>query len=67
MFVVACNALPAGGIAVYNPKGVCIASSASEDVMFVTCELDGVLPRDDATQPMGALSYFDYQRPELYR
>ena len=66
VYVVACNALPAGGIAVYDPKGVCIASYAGDDEMLVTCEFDGVLPRDDVTQPMGGLSYFDYQRPELY-
>lgn len=66
VFVVACNALPAGGIAVYDPKGVLIGSYAGDDETIFICELDGKLPRDDASQPMGSLSYFDYQRPELY-
>ncbi|MBO4353033.1 MAG: hypothetical protein J5818_06025, partial [Eggerthellaceae bacterium] len=66
VYVVACNALPAGGIAVYGPKGELVTSYAGDDEVLITCELDSVLPRNDPEQPMGSLSYFDYQRPELY-
>ena len=46
---------------------VVLQDDAGSDEALIVCDLDGVLPRNDASQPMGGLSYFDYQRPELYK
>lgn len=75
VYVVACNALSAaldgtmrgGGMAVYDPKGNVLVDYAGSDEALIVCDLDGVLPRNDTSQPMSGLSYFDYQRPELYK
>ena len=50
-----------------SPKGNVLVDYTGSDEALIVSDLDGVLPRNDTSQPMAGLSYFDYQRPELYK
>lgn len=82
LYAAACNALqrknrgdiPAasadditgGGIAVYDPKGRCIASCFDTDERMLLCDLAGPLPREIPDGDMHSISYFDRRRTELF-
>ena len=57
-----------GGCAVYDPKGILIASDFSLEEKLLICDLspDG-LQRNYPDNDMRHISYYDHRRPELYR
>lgn len=73
-FVAACNLpFPAedggrrgGGMAVFDPKGECIASCYGTEDQMLLCTLSGPLPRELPPGDMHAISYFDRKRTELF-
>ena len=73
-FVAACNLLfpekdgipRGGGIAVFDPKGNCIASHYGTEDHLLLCTLSGPLPRELPPGDMHNISYFDRKRTELF-
>jgi predicted amidohydrolase len=73
-FVAACNLpFPAkngeprgGGMAVFDPKGECIASYYGTEEHLLLCTLSGPLPRELPPGDMHHISYFDRKRTELF-
>lgn len=74
VFLVACNAIlpedhhsgSGGGLAVFNPKGLLVTSYFGCDEHFLTCDLEGMLPREYPQGDMHHISYFDRRKPNLY-
>ena len=82
VYVAACNALRykrpysaagpqqeviGGGCAVYDPKGLLIASDFSLEEKLLICDLSPAgLQRNYPDNDMRHISYFDRRRPELY-
>ena len=58
--------LAGGGAIVFDPKGVVIAECFSSENTLIVASLPGPLPREANEERMGALSYFNHRRPELY-
>lgn len=73
-FVAACNlpfpaengARRGGGMAVFDPKGECIASYYGTEEHMLLCTLSGPLPRELPPGDMHGISYFDRKRTELF-
>ena len=73
-FVAACNLpFPAknganrgGGMAVFDPKGACVASYYGTEEHMLLCALSGPLPRELPPGDMHSISYFDRKRTELF-
>ena len=73
-FVAACNlpfpakngASRGGGMAVFDPKGECIASYFGTEEHTLLCTLSGPLPRELPPGDMHSISYFDRKRTELF-
>ncbi len=73
-FVAACNlpfpaengALRGGGMAVFDPKGNCVASYYGTEDHMLLCALSGPLPRELPPGDMHNISYFDRKRTELF-
>ena len=56
-----------GGCAVYDPKGILIASDFSPEEKLLICDLSPAgLQRNYPDNDMRHISYFDRRRPELY-
>ena len=74
-FVAACNLpFPAkdgvprgGGMAVFDPKGECIAAYYGTEEHLLLCTLSGPLPRELPPGDMHHISYFDRKRTELFK
>ncbi|MBR3350009.1 MAG: hypothetical protein IKG55_08035, partial [Solobacterium sp.] len=83
VYVAACNALRfrqssslsadqeqaviGGGCAIYDPKGLLIASDFSLEEKLLVCDLSpDKLQRNYPVKDMRHISYFDRRRPELY-
>jgi len=60
------DSLTGGGAIVFDPKGIVMAECFSSENALVVAALPGPLPRETNKERMGALSYFDHRRPELY-
>lgn len=74
VYVLACNALTrndegrpqGGGLVAYGPGGAVLDEYYRTDEHMLTCDFDGILPRDLPQNDMRTISYFDRRRPELY-
>ena len=70
LFVLACNALKpdgrGGGLAAFGPDGMLIDSYGGGDEHMLVVPVGGVLPREEPSDGMKHISYFDRRRPELY-